>query len=258
LAAADAEHHAGAAAVSAPSDVAPLQLLEFSGLAAVVRSVRLDDFSLTTLQERLQSGSALEAMARSHNSVIEAIHTRQAILPAKFGMVHARAEDVLSALEPAHDALLRQLTDLEGRDEWAVHLYADRAVISERISREEPRIRDLREKRAAARPGRGYFLDQQIRDELESATDSALLALAQDAFDRLLALSRDGQPSPNRRAMDLVGIEILRASFLVTREGAEAFTDEVQSIGAADGVRCEFSGPWPPYSFAACGDEAAR
>lgn len=260
LAAVDREDEAGTVSGAAEKDLAPLQLLEFSELAAVVRSVRLDDFSIATLRERLQSDSAMETMVRSHNRVIDAFHARQAILPAKFGVVHSRAEDVLSALRASHDTLVRQLNQLEDREEWAVHLLADRALVSQRISNENTLIRHLREKRAAARPGRAYFLEQQIRDELQSATELLLSTLAQAAIERLGAAAADRQMGELQTPTDSVGeVEILRASFLVARESKDAFLNGVASIDeSGDGLRCEYTGPWPPYSFAVWDNEDVR
>ena len=258
LAAADGEHELDAGPPPIPSD-APLQALEFSELAAVVRPVRLSDFSVGALRERLHDASALEATVRSHNRVVEAIHERQAILPAKFGMVYARPEHVISGLRPAHDTLLHHLRRLEGCDEWAVHLYADRVVARERVFTGDPAIRRLREACAAARPGRAFFLEHQLRDELDAATDQALSAVADRAFDRIAGCAVAGEVSPVGPAADLAGeLEILRASFLVSRDRAERFKEEVDSTAdGSEGLRCEFSGPWPPYTFALPHDEEA-
>jgi hypothetical protein len=237
----------------------PLQALECSGLAAVVRPVRLADFSMAVLQERLRSESELEAMVRSHNRVIEAVHARQAILPAKFGVVYADTRDILSALRSACDRLLPQLHRLEGCDEWALHLYADRAVVRERSAARHPAVARLREQHAAARPGRAYFMERQLRDETEAATRQALVTLAQGAFDRIAGAAVAGQVSPVRPTADAAGeVEILRAAFLVTRDGAERFEAELRSVAdASEGLRCECTGPWPPYSFAVGDGEAA-
>ena len=46
-------------------------------------------------------------------------------------------------------------------------------------------------------------------------------------------------------------IEVLRAAFLVRRAQAETFLTELRSyVQGRDGVHCEYSGPWAPYSFA--------
>jgi len=260
LAEAGAGPAVGAGLTVAPGDAEPLQLLECCGLAAVVRPVLLADFSLAVLQERLRSAPELEAMVRSHNRVIEAIHARQAILPAKFGVVYAHDRDIVSGLRSACDTLLPQLHRLEGCDEWALHLYADRAVVRDRIAARIPAIGRLREEYAAARPGRAYFLERQLRDELEAATRQALVTLAQSAFDRVVGSALAGQVNPVGPVADAAGeVEILRAAFLVARDGAEHFDAEVRSAAdASEGLRCECSGPWPPYSFAIGHAEAAE
>ncbi len=252
------EADAGLEVDAGAADAAPLELLELSGLAAVVRPVLLADYAPAVLRERLQDASALEALVRSHNRVLEAVHRRQAILPAKFGSVYARPEDVLSALGPAHDGLLRQLERLEGCDEWAVHLYAERARVRERLSAADPAIRRLREQGAAARPGRAYFLERQLQDELAAVTEQALELMAETVYDRLASAAVAAQPTPVGTASDEAGeVEILRAAFLVARAGAERFEAELGDASDADaGLRCEHSGPWPPYSFAAGGEGA--
>jgi hypothetical protein len=166
----------------------------------------------------------------------------------------------VSALRPAHDTLVDQLYRLEGSDEWAVHVYADRQVVRERISAGDPTIRRLRDEHVGARPGRAYFLEQQLREEVESATRHALVTLSQKVFDRLADHAIAGQMNPVGSAADLVGeVEILRASFLVQRDAAERFDTEVRAAAdASDGLRCESSGPWPPYSFAGQNEEDAE
>ena len=229
-----------------------LQQVEFRDLAAVVRQVPLQEFNAAALQERLQSPSALEAMVRSHNRVVEAIHRHRSILPAKLGLVHVQAESVTSGLREAHDSLLRQLERVGGCDEWAVHVYADRIAVRDRISLASPAIRRLREERAMARPGRAYFLEQQLGDAVNAATEQALWASAQQIFDCLATHAVDARVSPIACRPDAAGEEeILRASFLVRRSGAERFENELHASPAiGDGIRCDASGPWPPYSFA--------
>ena len=239
--------------MSPAGDDPRLQLLEFASLAAVVRPVLLAEFSLNVVQERQRSAAVLEEMVRSHNRVVEAVHARQAILPAKFGSVYADMQDLAAALAPEHDTLLRQLDRLEGCDEWAVHLYAESTAIRKRISAEDPAIRLLREEYLAARPGRAYFLDRQIRDALDAATLEALVTIARTAFDRLARHAVAAQVNPAGPVSEHAEeTEILRGAFLVAREVAERFEEVVHStVDVSEGLRCDYSGPWPPYSFAA-------
>lgn len=237
----------------------PLQLVELSGLAAVVRRVLLDDFRPAALRDRLHNDEGLEVLVRCHNDVIEAIHARQPILPSKLGVVYGHADDIVSALRPVHDTLVRTLHRLRSCDEWAVHLYADEAMVRAQVADAEPALKKLRDELAGARPGRAYFLEQQLRDELRAATEQALSTHAEKTFDRLSTFAVDALANPPKPATHATEqVEILRASFLISRDIAEQFRSEIQLCGAeSDGVRCEYTGPWPPYSFAAQEDGEA-
>jgi hypothetical protein len=238
---------------------APLQLLEFSGVVAVVRAVRLADFAPAVVEERLRSAAQLEAMVRNHHRVIEAIHGLQPILPAKFGMVFPHARDILLALRSAHEPVKRQLERLTACDEWAVHVYADPAVVRKRVAAGDTRISRLRQEFAEARPGRLWFLERQLRDQMTTATQDALATLAQKNFDRLTARAVAGEiTSIARDATASEEVEILSATFLVRRDALEQFMEQVDACNdATEGVRCESTGPWPPYSFADPGAEVA-
>jgi hypothetical protein len=231
-----------------------VQVLACGDLAAVVRSVSLAEFGAEALRARLHDAAWLEAVVRSHNEVIAAIHQEQAILPSKFGCVYARAEDLTTALLQAHDALLAQLERLEGCDELGVHIYADRQAIQRRVVAEHPTMRQLQQELATASPGRAYFLKRKLTDEVARATEQVLSELAQAGYDHLVRRAVAGQANPTARpAGEGSGEkEILRAAFLVPRLSLDRFVAEVRSFAESqEGLRCESSGPWPPYSFAA-------
>lgn len=233
---------------------APLEVLECGLLAAVVGQVPLAEFSTETLRARLEDPAWMEAMVRSHNRVIDTIHRQQAILPAKFGCVYVSVDDLKAGLERDHDGLVAHLGRLEGCDEWAVHVYVERAAIERRAANQDASMRQLRQEMASARPGRAYFLQLKLADTLAAATERALGDLAQAGYERLVRHATAGQvhstghPTEDARAE----IEVLRAAFLVRRESEGAFVAEVNAFAASvEGLRCESSGPWPPYSFAA-------
>src|SRR5438132_5237973 len=118
----------------------PVQALDCGALAAIVRRVPLAQFSEEALRAHGDDAAWIAAMALRHNQVIAAIHQQQAILPAKLGSLYARAEDVQAAVAGAQEALLAQLERVEGCDEWAVHMYADRAAIEQRVVAAHPTI----------------------------------------------------------------------------------------------------------------------
>lgn len=161
-------------------------------------------------------------------------------------------------MDHSHDALVAQLKRLEGCDEWAVHIYVDRPTIQQALNTEHLTIRQLQQQLETARPGRAYFLQRKLADELAVATEQTLNELAQSGYDRLARRAVVGQVNPIRRAASNVSgdSEILRAAYLVRRTNQGTFIAEIQTLAESqEGLRCEYSGPWPPYSFAAITEE---
>jgi Gas vesicle synthesis protein GvpL/GvpF len=230
----------------------PVQALDCGALAAIVRRVPLAQFSEEALHARHDDTAWFAEMAHRHNQVIAALHQQQTILPAKFGSVYARAEDMRMAVAQAQEALLAQLERVEGCDEWAVHVYANHPAIAQRVAAEHPSIRQLQHDLAAAHPGRAYFLQRELDEERAAATDQALRELAQAAYEHLARWAVAGRVTQPARSTPAAHgeIEILRAAFLVPRANADTFLAEVRScVESRDGVRCDYSGPWAPYSF---------
>ena len=179
-------------------------------------------------------------------------------MPAKFGSIYARAQDVQRAVAEAQEALLAQLQRVQGCDEWAVHVYAHRSVVERRVIAEHPTIRQLQHDLATAPPGRAYFLQRELEEAHAAATEQALRELAQAAYDRLARWAVAGRVTPPARSTpDAHGeSEILRAAFLVRGAHADPFLAALRScVAGRDGVRCAYSGPWAPYSFAAAIEE---
>ena len=230
----------------------PVQALDCGALAAIVRRVPLAQFSEDALRARHDDTAWFADMAHRHNQVIAAIHQQQTILPAKFGSFYARAEDVQRAVAAAQGALLAQLERVEGCDEWAVHVYAHRPTIEQRVLAAHPRLHQLQQDLASARPGRAYLLQRELDAERATATDQALRELAQAAYERLArGAVADRVTPPARSTPEARGeSEVLRAAFLVRRAHADTFLAELRScVAGRDGVRCDYSGPWAPYSF---------
>ena len=232
---------------------APVQAFVRGKIAAIVRTVSLADFEPDALRERLDDLTWLEAMARAHNAVIAAIHERQVILPAKFGSVYVSRDDLGAALDADQQRLLGELRRLHDCDEWAIHLYADRATIEHQVADEDSDLRRLRDEIAEARPGRAYFLQRKLDGEVSAAVDDALAERARGVVDRLRPFTRDVVLQATVRARggsDGDEAEILRAALLIERTNREGAFHAFQSgIDTQVGLRGECSGPWPPYSF---------
>jgi len=237
----------------------PVRLLDCGDLAAVVRRISLAEFSDEALERRLRDLDALAELAGHHNAVIAAVHQRQTILPAKFGHVYPNSAALRAAIRSRHDASLAQLEQLDGCDEWAVHVYADPDAIRARLAAERPTVGDARSSPGSTSPGRAYLLQRKLATQLDAMSEQALSDLARGSFDRLADLSVLAEVSPAGRSRREPGTprEVLRATFLVSRAAIDPFLAAIGDIEQQNGVRCTTSGPWPPYSFAALPSEGA-
>lgn len=254
LPAADTDTSAG----SASSE--PARLLVEGSLAAVVRMVTLVPSDEGKLALGLRTAQQLEAMVIEHNELIAAIHRQCTILPSKFGCVYTREDDLRQALRQQQASLLDQLHRLEHCDEWGVHVYAEPSLVRERLARNDPRVRRVEDELATATPGKAYLLKRQLANLLVEATGQSLADLGREALDHLARHAADvsvaGQPRKAARLDEEV--EILRASFLMRRPTSAAFFDALQAFAEGnEGLRCEYTGPWPPYSFVESLEEPA-
>jgi hypothetical protein len=230
-----------------------LQMLECGSVAAVAKTVPLADFSDEALQKRVQDPGTLAELVTDHNAVIATIHDQMPILPAKFGGVYAQVEGLLAAIEGQHEALAAQLDRVDGCDEWAVHVYLNRDRFGDEIAASDPVLNQLRQDAATASPGRAYLLQRKLAEGITRAITRESADLSRQCLEQLERPAVAAQPGPASRAPSgpSAEMEILKAAFLVKREMLDAFDAEAEAISINHAeLRCERSGPWPPYSFA--------
>jgi len=234
------------------SDHEPVQLLVRGSLAAVVRQVSLADFSAEALQARLGDPALLSLAVQRHNDVICAVHRQWPVLPAKFGAVYVHLDDIATAIDQHAEAILAKLRLLGDCDEWAVHLYVNRQIVRAAIQA-DPALDSAQQELASAGPGRAYFLQRKLADDLAERTMHVSDDTALAAYQRLARWAVDGVAErPASPSVDADGeAEVLKAAYLVHRARTGDFLADVRA-GAEPGRawRCTYSGPWPPYSFA--------
>lgn len=231
------------------------RLIRHGELAVIVAPVPLAEYGAEALRPRLRDPVWLEAAVRRHHEVVERIHSARVILPTKFGSIYASVDDVLHALQHGENELRERLTALADCDEWSVHLYATPHQALERMAaRDGPidRLERLEQEIAIASPGRAYFLRRKVDEARAQETERALTELADTAHERLAAHAVASEIAASERRTTPPAdeeIEVLRAAYLVQRSRSPAFLAELDDV--AVGIRDAWTGPWPPYSFAA-------
>lgn len=111
-----------------------------ASIVLVVSRVGADDFQESALKRHLEDMAWLEAVARAHHSVIDALATRTDVLPLRLATVYldnARAREVLDDRAAVFD---EQLTRLAGHIEWGVKIYADPSAPTPAPPRPKPAL----------------------------------------------------------------------------------------------------------------------
>ncbi|MPY32404.1 GvpL/GvpF family gas vesicle protein [Streptomyces adustus] len=246
VARADDMLHVRAAVLKGVAD-SPVHLVPGSHddtLVLVVSHVPAQDFQEDALKLHLEDLDWLEAVARAHHGVIEAMAVHTTVLPLRLATVYlddTRARDVLDARRAL---FAERLAHLAEHVEWGVkiHVEPSSAPAAPAPQRGE-----------ALSPGRAYLRDrrqqQSVRDSVYQ--DARQAAETIEALGRRYAVERARHRVQQGVLAGPVGENVVNDAYLVPREHCEKFRSEV--LHAADGlrgVRIEVTGPWAPYSFA--------
>ncbi|MFF0225153.1 GvpL/GvpF family gas vesicle protein [Streptomyces sp. NPDC004629] len=243
----------GPDAPPAPAGGTGLRLVRHDGLAAVVASVPAEEFGAEGLEARLNDLERLEALARAHNAVVDAVHSRTTVLPMRLATVYLDDARVAGVLRCDADRFRRLLDWLDGHEELGVKVYAT-PVAAERPAAPGAAAQPPNAGAAADAPGRAYLRRRQAqrrghRAAYRAAGEvAARLPQTVSGLARARAAHRPQQAGLGPRP----GENIANEAYLVARSDRAAFRAAVSSLAqGVPGVRVEVTGPWAPYSFTA-------
>jgi hypothetical protein len=239
-----------------------LELIEAGGLAAVVSRVPLSDYGEQALTARLTDAAWTATRAIRHERAVEHFARRAAVVPLRFGTIYLRREPVAEMLEERGAQLRASLARLDGREEWGLNVYVERARLREEVTRVSARLRELSERAESSPPGQAYLLRKKIdamRDEETRAETKRIASEIEDA----LAAACDG--AARLRVLKDEAAErgelAARLAFLVARERFKEFRAVAERIAEAHaplGFSFELTGPWPAYNFVVEDDKEGK
>jgi Gas vesicle synthesis protein GvpL/GvpF len=224
-------------------------LLRGDGLVAVQSIVPSADFAEEPLRARLEDLDWLAGTARAHQAVVDALIRLTTAVPLRLATVYRDDDGVRRALERERERFMRTLDGLDGTEEWGVKVYVDPTAAPSEADSAPP---------SAAASGRDYLRRRQRQvtaresAEGEAAEVARVLhaALARHAVRARLRRTQDG------RLAQAAGRNLMNAAYLVPREHAEDFLQQVERLVRPDpNIRVEVTGPWAPYSFAGMEEE---
>ncbi len=231
-----------------------LELITAGGLAAAASAVPLSDYGEEALGTRLEDATWTAVRALRHEGVVEHFARRAAVAPLRFGTIYLKRESVARMLEERGGELGRVVARLEGREEWGVNVYAERAKLKESVVRLSPRLREMSERAEQSAPGQAYLL----RKKIEALRDEETRAETKRVVGEMEAALSDASAGATRLRLlkdeaNERGELAAKLAFLVAREGFDAFRAAAERLAeqhTPHGFRIELTGPWPAYNFA--------
>jgi gas vesicle protein GvpL/GvpF len=228
----------GLEAPPAGVDGHPVRIHPHAEVSALVSDVPADRFSVEALKTRLEDLDSLEALARSHEAVLDAALTRGAVVPFRLCTIYSSPALLDETLDREQAALAATLERLAGAQEWGVKAFRRaRAAVAagDAPASGAEYLARKRADRDAAESGR------DAADEVVAAIHARLGERAADA-----ALGRPQDRRLSGRDAEMV----LNAAYLVRSGEVSAFRELVERLDRDhEDVELELTGPWPPYHF---------
>jgi hypothetical protein len=238
----------------------PVFLLPCMDVVAVVSFVSSHEFSGHSAETGVGELAWAGRLACRHEEVVERAMTHSPVLPMRLGTVFSSHKSLQVRLEEHYDGIKLFLHLVSGKDEWAVKAFLDRAGVCGQFLKE---ARAARSREIPMSPGALYLKERQMRAFCKDAVDHSVEEICKSTGVELARIASDLRVR-KPLAREALGGEkdmIINWAFLVSRDMVPDFCARVRranDLCAVPGLVFEISGPWPPYSFCPCLEEASR
>lgn len=230
---------------------APVHALAEAGLVAYVGPVPLEQFGEEALRRNLEDLGWLEATARAHHRVVEAVAREGPVAPVRLVTVYRGDDQVRGLLREHAGEFAGLLARVRGRREWGVKVYAVAAPeATSRAGRTGTATGAEGADATAESPGTAYLKRRRgdLRDREESWRHAAARAERLDAVLSELAVATRHHRPQDPQLSGRTEWMVLNGAYLVDDDRGEEFAAAAERL-REPGLDVELTGPWAPYSF---------
>jgi len=255
------------AAAPAGLDDAEVRLQELGDgePAALVSVLDGDRYAPDALEATSGDVDWLSPRAIAHDRVLTWASDKGAVVPLPMFSLFSSADAVRTMLRDRSSDLAVTLDRLARGREYALRVYRVDSELLDAMTALSLRLAGIAESAAAAAPGQRYLLERKLgtekkaemRDVTQRLVDEIVAELAPQAITHV----RSSIPRMSDADGAARGVLVLNAAFFVAPGSLDAFqrtlTTLVERYGK-NGLRFDFTGPWPPYHFANESDRGNR
>jgi Gas vesicle synthesis protein GvpL/GvpF len=209
-------------------------------LAAIVSPVPLAEFGDDQLRAHLEDLAWVERVARAHAGVLQALLDGRSVVPLRLCTISMTRERVAALVDEQSDSFTRALTELRGRSEWGVKVFAPtpEASVAEAPA-DDPHAYLDRKRHARTKRERAHQEAAACAQRVHDAASALAVASVANAPQQREAHGRDA---------DMV----LNGAYLVDDERRDELASVIEQLQREiEPFAVELTGPWPAYNFAA-------
>jgi hypothetical protein len=237
-----------------------LQGADDGGPAALVSVLDGDRYAPAALETTSGDVEWLSPRAIAHDRVLTWASDSGAVIPLPMFSLFSSGDAVRTMLRDRSDELSLSLHRLSAGREYALRVYRVDSELLGAITALSARLAEIASAAAAASPGQRYLLERKLDTEKKAEMRIVTQRLVDEIVDELapLALGHVRSPIPKLASTEGVarGVLVLNAAFFVASDDVQDFQRTLTALverHEVNGLRFDFTGPWPPYHFAGSG-----
>jgi hypothetical protein len=146
--------------------------------------------------------------------------------------------------------LCKIIEKIKDKDEYGIQIFYDNKIIGELISRESIEVEKIKEEMSTKSPGMAYMYKQKVEKTVKAEIENMADVWFKDFYAQIKQHCDDVEIEKVKKTEKGKSM-LLNFSCLVSKEKVEYLGDELDKINNKEGFTVRFTGPWPPYSFAA-------
>ncbi|NJP37852.1 GvpL/GvpF family gas vesicle protein [Alkalicoccus luteus] len=229
------------------------------GISAACCEVPESDYDQEALQTNVENMHWLKDRAYHHHHIMHELQQHASmVIPLSFGTVYEKKEGLLSLLNERAADMKRLFSELQGKQEWSMKLYADRSVFDPQFQQTEADIQAKYEEIEQLPRGKQFFEKKKLSNWLKERADQELKKKGEQLHSLLEPHTSDSirkkvwEKKLSGRTEDMVwnGVYLFKDEE-AAKAAADILRGEQEKLTKEEtGIKIEAAGPWPPYHFA--------
>jgi hypothetical protein len=195
---------------------------------------------------------------RAHQNVLDRAKDQLGtVIPMGFDVIlqprgaAASPDQVVSDwLKEDYERLCTTMEKIKDKDEYGIQISHESGMAEKQILEQSEEIRRIKEVMATKAPGMAYMYRQKLEKAVKTEIEKLATGWFKDFYSRIEKHTNDIVVEKTKK-LNGNKVMLLNLSCLVSKDKVDGLGEELEKINNTEGFSVHFTGPWPPYAFAA-------